>query len=92
LAYWQDTPVQHITKAADTTLVVETFTAKYLGLELNEFLEIECVKDLKFFAIAGLFFPGTIFKEIDHIVIDDDGRTYGDDTSYFINIGFDYTY
>lgn len=93
-------------KALDAVSKVLTprLLSKFLGTELNILVEIELLKDLSFFCIGALFFPGFHFKQMKGFPMPADQKsfvrdkqpirtaTFGDDIAYFANIGFKFTF
>ncbi len=76
----------------------------FLGTEVNILAEIEAVKDFTFFVLAGLFVPGFHFREMRgmpfnatqaRFINDKKGpreSLLGDDSAYFFDVGFKYTF
>jgi len=63
LAYWQD----HATHRFDLEtqqFTTNKFASKYLGTEINIFADTTLLEDLKFYAVGGIFIPGTHYKDI----------------------------
>lgn len=62
LFYWQE----HATKKFDivTKMSSTAYASKRLGTEVNLFADVELLKDLKFFAVGGVFVPGTHYADI----------------------------
>ena len=80
------------------------FVDNFLGTELNILAQIEALKDLTFFTLAGVFVPGYHFDEIKGMPLNDAQATFvkektgpreallGHDSAYFINFGLKYTF
>lgn len=80
------------------------FTHNFLGTELNILGEFEALKDLTFFALAGIFIPGYQFKQIKGLPLNGAQHRFitekkgprepllGNDCAYFYNIGLKYTF
>lgn len=63
LFYWQ----AHATKKFDITTGQSSpteFARNFYGTELNSFIDVELIKDLKFFTVWSVFVPGGHFKDI----------------------------
>lgn len=98
IAFWTDYPTRFYDE--ETRRPSRTrFARKYLGLEVNTFLEGELLEDLKFFTIASAFFPGGHYKDITGRPLTKAQRTFLDnlDVTGIINdrvplIGHDTSY
>lgn len=63
LWYWQT----HATKKFDITTGQSSpteFARNFLGTEINSFIDVEFIKDLKFFTVWSIFIPGAHYKDI----------------------------
>lgn len=107
IAYWQEHQTKAFDIAANQTSATK-FARRYLGLELNIFIETMLLPDLKFFTVAALFVPGGHFDDIKGRPITKDQQKFldaviktgiantvplvGADPSYFFNIGLEYKF
>ena len=107
LVYWQEHQTKAFDIAADQTSATK-FARRYLGLELNIFLETMLMTDLKFFTVAGLFLPGGHFDDIKGRPLNKDQQKFldqliktgiannvpllGANRAYFLNIGIEYKF
>ncbi|MFA6066568.1 MAG: hypothetical protein WC707_05310 [Candidatus Babeliaceae bacterium] len=73
LAYWQDNCTQFFDKDNKAH-----YARRYLGLELNTFIETMLLVDLKFFLVGAVFIPGGHYKDIVGKPINKDQQKYLD--------------
>ena len=109
LFYWQEEPASKFEskkhpRKAGLFLHRPQIMDNFLGTEFNILGEIETLKDLTFFALAGFFVPGFHFRQMKGVPLNDAQAAYikerrgprvpllGDDSAYFFDIGFKYTF
>ncbi len=106
LVYWQDHQAKVFENSSEGKSV--RCASKFLGTELNVFIDTMLLRDLKFFFVAGIFIPGQHFKDIkglpinkaqqralerfDKTGIPNKVPLLGDDTAFFINTGLEYKF
>lgn len=87
LAYWQDNRTHFFDR--DESGNLKTGCARrYLGLELNTFIETMILVDLKFFLVGAVFIPGGHFKDIQGRPLNKDQQKFLDslnDTGVRVN-------
>jgi len=62
LAYWQDTATKKFSIAKKLT--INELASKFLGVEMNVFVDMKIVPSLKGFFVGGIFFPGQHYKDV----------------------------
>lgn len=102
VSYWQ----QAATKKYDITIRQGTteYARKYLGTEMNIFVDWNIVKALKAFFVGGIFWPGDHYRDVKGRPLNKDqydkllGKdltnlpTLGNSTAYSVNGGFEYIF
>jgi hypothetical protein len=103
IAYWQ----QHPTKKFDlcTLKSSKEYADKFLGTEINLFLDWNVINGLKAFFVGGMLFPGQHYKDIartvafnseqfDAITLNNNSRipVLGSSIAYSLNGGFEYIF
>jgi hypothetical protein len=78
LAYWQQTPAR-IFDVADDGSITSRCTSRFLGVELNTFVETMILTDLKLFAVGAFFIPGTFYKNIAGRALNKDQQKFFDE-------------
>jgi hypothetical protein len=82
--------------------------SKFFGTEFNLAIRSEIIKDLTAYGVFAMFIPGTYFKDVTGIPLDDDYFSrlaeevqagydpkdfrLGHDLAYHMNIGFEYKF
>ncbi len=77
LAYWQESPTKKF--SIEKKMTINQFASKFLGTELNLFLDVKLLKNLKGFFVGGMFVPGQHFKDIKGKPLNADQREILDD-------------
>ena len=62
IAYWQEKPTKKFD--AFTNSELDCLASTYLGVEVNIFMYYMVLKDLKFYIVSSVFFPGTHYRDI----------------------------
>lgn len=78
LLYWQQMPARIFTTNDDGS-VSSKCTSRYLGVEINTFVETMLLTDLKLFAVGALFVPGTYYKDIAGRALNKDQQKFFDE-------------
>ena len=80
VAFWSDFSTSFFdeTQGRRGRNVQGSFARNYLGLETNVFIEAMLIEDLKLITVAGVFFPGAHFRDIQ-------GRPLTRDQREFLN-------
>ena len=62
IAYWQETPTRKFD--IKTKMTSKDLASKYLGFEVNLFVDVKLLDNLKGYFVSGVFIPGQHFKDI----------------------------
>ncbi|MBI2775553.1 hypothetical protein HYX58_06090 [Candidatus Dependentiae bacterium] len=63
LTYWQTFHTKKFDVATGQSSPTD-FARNFLGTEINTFIDVELIKDLKGFLVGSVFFPGAHYKDI----------------------------
>ena len=109
LFYWQEEPSlrfesKKTAKNSSLFAQIPHSVDSFLGTELNLLMDIELVKDVRFFAVGAVFVPGDHFKRMKGVALNSAQSSFikdktlpresliSDDLAYLFNIGFKYTF
>lgn len=108
IAYWNQKSVPLLVPLADATDSCLPQASKFLGVEMNLYLDYNVAKNLKLFVVTSFFIPGSFYSDIkgrraafsaDQEQGDDATGfaadtipKYGDNTAFTLNIGAEYRF
>jgi len=109
LVYWNACDSHKIIINADKSVSISPdLASKFFGTEFNLAIRSEIIKDLTAYGVFAMFIPGTYFKDVTGIPLDDDYFSrlaeevqagydpkdfrLGHDLAYHMNIGFEYKF
>lgn len=76
IAFWQNIPTRFFNKKFKDKFGQQA--SKFLGTEIDAFIESEVMDDLRFFFIGALFIPGRHFKDVKGLPLNKAQQTFVD--------------